>query len=120
MAGFHTEYSGIRFSFFFLEEYAAMFVFSAVGAALWLGGWNFPGIHLLEPGSTLLLVLATASFVLKAFFLVFIMMWVRWTVPRLRIDQVMTLGYKYLTPLSMAMALIAAGWEYVKHLGAQA
>jgi NADH-quinone oxidoreductase subunit H len=120
VAGFHTEYSGIRFSFFFLEEYAAMFVFSAVGAVLWFGGWNFPGIQSFEEGSTALLVLGTASFVLKSFALVFVMMWVRWTVPRLRIDQVMTLGYKYLIPLSMATALLAAAWEYLKHLGAQA
>jgi len=117
VAGFHTEYTGIRFSFFFLEEYAAMFVFSAMGAALWLGGWNFPGIHLFEDGSLLLMALATAAFVFKAMMLVFLMMWVRWTVPRLRIDQVMTLGYKYLTPLSMGMLLVAATWEYIKHIG---
>ncbi len=116
VAGFHTEYTGIRFSFFFLEEYAAMFVMGAVGAALWFGGWNFPGIHLLEPGSALLQVLALFAFVAKAMALVFVMMWVRWTVPRLRIDQVMTLGYKYLTPLSMAVVLIAAFWEFGLHL----
>jgi NADH-quinone oxidoreductase subunit H len=116
VAGFHTEYTGIRFSFFFLEEYAAMFVMSGIGTALWFGGWNFPGIHLLEPGSTLLLALASLAFVTKAMTLVFVMMWVRWTVPRLRIDQVMTLGYKYLTPLSMGVALLAATWEFGRYL----
>ncbi len=113
VAGFHTEYSGIRFSFFFMEEYAAMFLMSAVGTAFWFGGWNFPGLYLLE-GTLLYYPIAIAIFVTKAMFLVMTMMWVRWTVPRIRIDQVMTVGYKYLTPLCLILILFASVWEYLK------
>ena len=113
VAGFHTEYSGIRFAFFFMEEYAAMYLMSAVGTALWFGAWNFPGLSLLE-GTVLHAPLAVAAFVTKSLLLVFVMMWVRWTVPRIRIDQVMALGYKYLTPMCLLMILLAASWEWVK------
>ena len=113
VAGFHTEYSGIRFSFFFMEEYAAMFLMSAVGTAFWFGGWNFPGLYLLE-GTLLYYPIAIAIFVTKAMFLVMTMMWVRWTVPRIRIDQVMTVGYKYLPPLCLILILFASVWEYLK------
>jgi NADH-quinone oxidoreductase subunit H len=113
VAGFHTEYSGIRFSFFFMEEYAAMYLMSAIGTALWFGGWNFPGLYLLE-GTALFTPLAIAVFVVKSMFLVFVMMWVRWTVPRIRIDQVMALGYKYLTPIGLFLVLVASVWEYIK------
>lgn len=116
VAGFHTEYSGIRFSFFFLEEYAAMFVMSAIGTAFWFGGWNFPGLQWLGPGSAAHSLAAAAVFTGKAMLLVFVMMWVRWTLPRIRIDQVMSLGYKYLTPLALLLVLLAAAWEYLKHV----
>jgi len=111
VAGFHTEYSGLRFAFFFLEEYAAMFATSAVATAYWLGGWNFPGMTLLAEGSAWLPWLGALAFLLKAMFLVCVMIWVRWTLPRLRIDQVMTLGWKYLTPLALGLMVAAAGWE---------
>ncbi len=121
VAGFHTEYSGIRFSFFFLEEYAAMFVMSALGAAFWFGGYNFPGLGLLEGTPWLYALAAVTAFTVKALFLVFVMIWVRWTIPRIRIDQVMTMGYKYLIPLSLILVFLAAGWEYLKFvLGAGA
>jgi NADH-quinone oxidoreductase subunit H len=109
VAGFHTEYSGIRFSFFFLEEYAAMFIMSAVGTSLFLGGWNFPGVDLLD--GALRTIAQLLVFVTKSMFLVFVMIWVRWTLPRLRVDQVMVLGYKYLTPLSLLCVLGAATFE---------
>lgn len=116
VAGFHTEYSGIRFSFFFLEEYAAMFVMSAVGAVFWFGGWNFPGLSLLADVPVLYPLLCALVFVTKSMLLVFVMMWVRWTVPRIRIDQVMILGYKYLTPLSLILVFVAAMLEYIKFM----
>ena len=114
VAGFHTEYSGIRFSFFFLEEYAAMFLFSALGVAFWFGGWNFPGLSLLEGSPVLFSLAAAVIFTVKSLILVFVMMWVRWTVPRIRIDQVMILGYKYLIPLALLLVFVAAGWEWIK------
>ncbi|RMH05175.1 MAG: NADH-quinone oxidoreductase subunit NuoH [Planctomycetota bacterium] len=113
VAGFHTEYSGIRFSFFFMEEYAAMYLMSAVGTAFWFGAWNFPGLELLA-GSALYAPLAVTVFVVKSMILVFVMMWVRWTVPRIRIDQVMTMGYKYLTPLCLILVFLASVWEWAK------
>lgn len=109
VAGFHTEYSGIRFSFFFLEEYAAMFLMSAVGTALYLGGWNFPGIDLLKGGW--LIGAQLTVFVVKSMFLVLLMIWIRWTLPRMRVDQVMVMGYKYLTPLSLICVVGASVWE---------
>ena len=109
VAGFHTEYSGIRFSFFFLEEYGAMFIMSAVATSLFLGGWNFPGVEVL--GSGWRTAAQIGVFVTKSMFLVFVMIWIRWTLPRLRVDQVMVLGYKYLTPLALLIVLGAAVYE---------
>lgn len=121
VAGFMTEYSGIRWSFFFMEEYAAMFLVSAVTSVFWLGGFESPLTHVMrgfaEDGGALanLLYQLTACFVLllKSFLLVCLMMWLRWTLPRIRIDQVMTMGYKYLTPLALATVLGAGLWEAI-------
>jgi NADH-quinone oxidoreductase subunit H len=133
VAGFMTEYSGIRWSFFFMEEYAAMFLMSAVGAVFFLGGFESPLTHLAgQLGGTQLLVegaggswtfhpsalpyhlVAGLTLIVKCFAGVFLMMWLRWTLPRIRIDQVMTIGYKYLTPLALVCVIGAALWEYGK------
>jgi len=111
VAGFMTEYSGIRWSFFFMEEYAAMFLFSAVAAFFFFGGFESPLTAALPAGSIVHQVAAFLTITLKAFAGVFLMMWVRWTLPRVRIDQVMTLGYKYLTPLALVCVLGAGIWE---------
>jgi NADH-quinone oxidoreductase subunit H len=111
VAGFMTEYSGIRWSFFFMEEYAAMFLFSAVAAFFFFGGFESPLTHFLPEGSVAHQLAAFLTITVKAFAGVFLMMWVRWTLPRVRIDQVMTLGYKYLTPLALLCVLGAGVWE---------
>jgi NADH-quinone oxidoreductase subunit H len=117
VAGFMTEYSGIRWSFFFMEEYAAMFLMSVVAAVFFLGGFESPITHVVreELGADSIAYQVTAGGVLlaKAMFGVLVMMWVRWTLPRVRIDQVMTMGYKYLTPLALACVLGAGVWEAI-------
>ncbi len=121
VAGFLTEYSGIRWSFFFLEEYAAMFLMSVVAAVFFFGGFESPLTWAAREafGSNTHIVVQLVCFgtiVIKGFIGVFLMMWLRWTLPRIRIDQVMTMGYKYLTPLALACVLVAAIWEAILSL----
>ncbi len=100
VAGFHTEYSGMRFAFFFLAEYGAMFLVSALTAVLFLGGWQG---FLAEP-----LIPDSLLFVAKTMFLVFVQMWLRWTLPRLRVDQLMAMCWKYLIPIAFVLLIVAA------------
>jgi NADH-quinone oxidoreductase subunit H len=115
VAGFMTEYSGIRWSFFFMEEYAAMFLMSAVGAVFFFGGYHSPLTALFgeDPSGLMYQLVCAGTLIIKSFFGVFLMMWLRWTLPRMRIDQVMTTGYKYLTPLALVCVLGAAIWETI-------
>jgi NADH-quinone oxidoreductase subunit H len=96
VAGFHTEYSGMRFAIFFLAEYTNMFIVSAVAAVLFLGGWQGP---LLPP---------VVWFLIKVYALIFVMMWFRWTFPRLRFDQLITFAWKILIPLALANLIVTA------------
>ncbi len=100
VAGFHTEYSGMRFAMFFLAEYGAMFFVSALATVLFLGGWQGFLAEPLIPGSLL--------FVAKTMFLVFVQMWLRWTLPRLRVDQLMAMCWKYLIPIGFVLLIVAA------------
>jgi len=95
-AGFHTEYGGVRFAYFFLAEYVNMFVLSALAVTLFLGGWKGP----LLPG--------WIWYLGKTFALLFLFMWFRWTFPRLRADQLMDLGWKVLTPLAFLNIIVTA------------
>jgi NADH-quinone oxidoreductase subunit H len=117
VAGFLTEYSGIRWSFFFMEEYAAMYLMSLVGAVFFFGGFESPFTHFagewFGDGSFVYNAVAALTLIAKSLFGVILMMWIRWTLPRVRIDQVMTMGYKYLTPLALVCVLGAAVWEAI-------
>ncbi len=120
VAGFLTEYSGIRWSLFFMEEYAAMFLMSVVTAFFFFGGFESPFSYLAAQafgdGHFVYQVVCFLTLAAKGAFGIFMMMWLRWTLPRLRIDQVMTMGYKYLTPLALLCVLLTAVWEFVRHL----
>ena len=101
VAGFHTEYSGMRFGLFFLAEYTNMFIVSAVATSLFFGGWHGPfGFALGIPG--------VVWFLLKTYILIFVIMWVRWTFPRLRFDQLMNFSWKFMIPLALINLLITA------------
>jgi NADH-quinone oxidoreductase subunit H len=122
VAGFLTEYSGFRWVIFFMAEYAAMFVVSAFGATLFLGGWNGPvpvatwlGLTPEHGAAAVWLgnLLGMCNFIAKAVLGVTCMIWLRWTLPRLRIDQVMTTCLKYCVPIASAMLAGAMLWCYV-------
>jgi len=96
VAGFHTEYSGMRFALFFLAEYTNMFIVSAIATVFFLGGWHGPFL----PG--------IVWFFLKVYFVIFLIMWFRWTFPRVRFDQLITFAWKILIPLAFANLIITA------------
>jgi NADH-quinone oxidoreductase subunit H len=105
VAGFHTEYSGMRWSLFFMAEYAAMVVVSGVAVAVFLGGWYLPGVHWLAirtlGAPNLYVFLSLVVFVVKMAVLLYVYFWLRWTFPRYRYDQLMDLGWKWLIPASL-------------------
>jgi NADH-quinone oxidoreductase subunit H len=108
-AGFHTEYSGIRFAFFFLAEYMNMFLVSALAATVFLGGWQPLHVGGFESFNTIMdYIPPIVWFFGKAFFIIFIIMLFKWTFPRLRIDQLLRLEWKYLLPLNMINILLVA------------
>jgi NADH-quinone oxidoreductase subunit H len=124
VAGFHVEYSGMRFAFFFFAEYAAMFVVGGIQAALFLGSWHDPfgliGMYynrfMADPGAhtfglILLNILALGMFASKALGIIFVQMWLRWTLPRPRIDQVLYACVKVLLPIACVLLLGAAIWQ---------
>ncbi len=114
VAGFLTEYSGMRWSYFFLAEYASMFAMSALASLLFLGGWH-TGLLPFEPadrfGSILGNIFDAAIFILKGSVLVVVMMWMRWSMPRLRIDQVMQTCLKYFLPISCILLIGVCVWQ---------
>ena len=110
VAGFHTEYSSMKFSMFFIAEYAAMLTMSALMATLFFGGWDLPftAWDNTPPWTVAKTIVTLLMFVLKTLFFVFTYMWVRWTVPRFRYDQLMALGWRVLLPLMLAYIVIVA------------
>ncbi len=117
-AGYHTEYSGIKFAFFFLAEYINMFIVASIAATVFLGGWmpfhvgSWAGFnHIMD------FIPPFVWYIGKTFFVIFMMMWFKWTFPRLRIDQLLTLEWKYLLPINLVNILIMAflvlmGWHF--------
>jgi NADH-quinone oxidoreductase subunit H len=126
VAGFHTEYSGMRWSLFFMAEYAAMVVVSAVAATVYLGGWYFPFVHRLEDAGhhNLFVLVSVLVFIVKASIILYIYFWLRWTLPRFRYDQLMDIGWKWLIPSALinivltgfAIFVVQAldGWRGIK------
>ncbi len=115
VAGFHTEYSGLRWSFFFMAEYASMFAVSGLASLLFLGGWH-TGFLPFEPAEKwgyVGLGLDAVIFIAKGWILVSIMMWIRWSLPRLRIDQVMMTCLKYFLPISCGLILFVCLWQLI-------
>ncbi|MDR2962077.1 MAG: NADH-quinone oxidoreductase subunit NuoH [Bacteroidales bacterium] len=117
-AGFHTEYSGIKFALFYLSEYINMFIIAAIGTTVFLGGWQPFQIPGLETFNHIMWYCPPVLwFFLKAFALIIIMMWFKWTFPRLRIDQLLKLEWKYLLPINLINLILMAtcvllGWHF--------
>jgi NADH-quinone oxidoreductase subunit H len=114
VGGYHTEYSAMRFALFFLAEYAGMITTSAVCVALFFGGWHFPGlsgpdaVHPEVTTSMGLVVLRCLAFFVKVMAVIFVFMWVRWSLPRFRFDQLMMLAWRALIPLSLLILMVTA------------
>jgi NADH-quinone oxidoreductase subunit H len=115
VAGYHTEYSGMRFSMFYMAEYVNMITASALAATLYCGGYHVPGLRLLGLPEAAAAAVQVLAFGLKVAFFLFVYVWVRWTIPRFRYDQLMDLGWKVLLPLALAHILwvafiVLVGW----------
>lgn len=115
-AGYHTEYSGLQFGFFYLAEYLNMFIVASIATTVFLGGYNAIQIENWDKFNEIMNYIPSVIWFLgKTMFLVFLSLWVRWTFPRLRIDQLLNLEWKYLLPINMVnillmVALVLLGW----------
>ena len=131
VAGFHTEYSGMRWSLFFMAEYAAMVVVSAIATTLYLGGWYFPFVYNLTEANgyhTIYVIVSLLVFLAKVTFLLYLYFWLRWTLPRFRYDQLMDIGWKWLIPTALVNIVLTAvavftvqavdGWNGLKTIDA--
>jgi NADH-quinone oxidoreductase subunit H len=127
VAGFHTEYSGFRWSLFFMAEYGAMVVVSAVAATVYLGGWYFPFVFRLTEAKgyhNLYVIVSLLVFITKVAIILYVYFWLRWTLPRFRYDQLMDIGWKWLIPSALiniatsALAIFAVqaldGWHGIR------
>ena len=117
-AGYHTEYSGMHFGFFYLAEYMNLFITAGIAVTLFLGGWmplHIPGLDGFN--AVMDYIPGIVWFLGKTFVIIFLLMWIRWTYPRLRIDQILTLEWKYLMPLSLVVLVLMTfctlmGWTF--------
>ncbi len=110
VAGYHTEYSAMKFALFFMAEYASLVTMSALMATLFFGGWDVPftSHDNIGPYSGWLSLLSIGIFLAKILFFLFLFMWVRWTLPRFRYDQLMSLGWKFMLPLALVYTVLIA------------
>ncbi len=107
VAGFHTEYSALKFALFFMAEYVNMFTVSVIGTTLFLGGWYVPGLsHIFEPGSIPYALVSHIAFIGKICGFLFLYIWVRGTLPRFRFDQLMNFGWKFLLPVALGNVIL--------------
>ncbi|MCC6556696.1 MAG: NADH-quinone oxidoreductase subunit NuoH [Polyangiaceae bacterium] len=114
VAGYSTEYSGMRYLFFFFAEWANVFVMCGIASALFLGGWQIPGVSpAQQEASFALQLVGVLIFLLKSWILIFVVVWIRWTLPRVRIDQMMNLCWKWFVPLSFGAFMLTALWMIV-------
>jgi NADH-quinone oxidoreductase subunit H len=111
VAGFHTEYSGMRWSLFFMAEYAAMVVVSAVAVTVYLGGWYFPFVYRFTEAHghhNLYVIVSLLVFITKVLVVLYLYFWLRWTLPRFRYDQLMDIGWKWLIPSALINIVLSA------------
>lgn len=109
VGGYHTEYSSMKLGFYLFAEYINMFISSAIISSLYFGGYNFPFIDQLGLSHNMLTMVGTLIFFGKIFFFIFFFMWIRWTIPRFRYDQLMHLGWRIMIPLALVNILLTAG-----------
>ncbi|MGB9695835.1 MAG: NADH-quinone oxidoreductase subunit NuoH [Ignavibacteria bacterium] len=108
VGGYHTEYSSMKFALFFLAEYANVIVSSAVITTLYLGGWQFPYLQTFGLGDMWVSIIQILTFVIKVTLMVLFFIWIRWTIPRFRFDQLMYLGWKIMLPISLINLIVTA------------
>jgi NADH-quinone oxidoreductase subunit H len=117
VSGFNTEYSGLRFSAFFLAEFANVWVMNAIGVLVFMGGWMIPFVpaETVLEGGLLWKLASFGVFFIKVFIGVQVVLWIRWTLPRIRIDQMMDLCWKQLVPATIVLIVLVAGYEVLVH-----
>jgi NADH-quinone oxidoreductase subunit H len=113
VTGYHTEYSAMKFSMFFIAEYANVLTSCAMTVALFLGGWDIPFTSWDETPGVLQTLATGIAMALKTSALIFVVMWVRWTLPRFRYDQLMALGWKFMLPVALGYIVVVTGTVYV-------
>jgi NADH-quinone oxidoreductase subunit H len=109
VGGYHTEYSGMKFGAFFLAEYSNMITSSALIVTLFLGGWQFPYLETFGLSPLWMSIIPVLTFIAKVLAVLFFFIWIRWTIPRFRYDQLMNLGWKVMLPLALVNLVYVAG-----------
>ncbi|MGJ1244740.1 MULTISPECIES: NADH-quinone oxidoreductase subunit NuoH [Sphingobacterium] len=114
VGGYHTEYSSMKLGLYMFSEYINMFVSSALMASLYFGGYNFPFMNDLGWSANMITIIGVVVFFIKILLFIFFFMWVRWTLPRFRYDQLMNLGWKMLIPLAIANIVLTGVFTLIK------